>query len=156
MNMTSIATLFSLTAFGWGYFNHHRAKELETKLENIRHSHYRLADKTREQLGELENETELLKQKLRSLNKNEDLYHADMTIGQAIALDPHVAEILGAFHIGGCSSCTVNPDDTLAHAAISNGQEAEKVLLALNKLNSHESHEIIKMLERQPNVQLTL
>ena len=156
MMSTKITTILSLIALGWGYLTYRRAAELETRLENVRNSHFRLADKSRQKIDDLEEEVRLLTHKLRALNSNGALYHAEMSIGEAIKLDSRVAEVLGAFHIGNCSSCAVNPTDTLAHAATSNGQNLEIVLQTLNKLNTSESNEVMKMLERRPNVQLSL
>ena len=149
-------TVLSLIALGWGYWTYRRAAELETRLENVRNSHFRLADKSRQKIDELEEEVRLLTHKLRAVSSNGALYQADMTIGEAVKLDSRVADVLGGFHIGNCSSCAVNPTDTLAHAAISNGQNVELVLQALNKLNTSEGNEVMRMLERAPNVQLTL
>ncbi len=156
MKGTKMGTILSLIALGWGYWTHRRATELETRLENVRNSHFRLADKSRDKITELEEEVSLLTHKLRMVTNDGQLYHGQMTIGEAAKLDIRVQEVLGGFHIGNCSSCAVNPTDTLEYAALSNGQDIEIVLTALNKLTTDEGHQVMQMIERAPNVQLSL
>lgn len=156
MKGAKMGTILSLIAIGWGYWTYRRAGELETRLENVRNSHFRLADKSRDKIAELEEEVNLLTHKLRMVTNNGQLYHGQMTIGEAAKLDARVSDVLGGFHIGNCSSCAVNPTDTLEYAALSNGQDVEIVLNALNKLNTAEGHQVMQMVERAPNVQLSL
>ncbi|MGB0387291.1 MAG: hypothetical protein ACPGWR_20930 [Ardenticatenaceae bacterium] len=148
--------ILSLIALGWGYWNHRRATDLEARLENVRNSHFRLADRSRDMIDQLQEQVGLLKNQLRALKSGDQLYQPNMTLDDALKLDSRVADVLGGFHIGGCSSCAVSPTDTLAQAAISNGQNVELVLQALNKLNTNQGDQVIKMLERTPNVQLSL
>ncbi|MDQ4076551.1 MAG: hypothetical protein M3220_09940, partial [Chloroflexota bacterium] len=86
----------------------------------------------------------------------EALFHADMTVGEAVEIDRRAVEVLSAFHIGGCSSCAVSPEDTLRYAAEGNGQDVQRLLDVLNKLVSYEGDSVVEMLGRQPNVQISL
>lgn len=156
MKLTDLASLLALVALGWGVYSHRRAQEMEARLENMRHSHFRLADQTRETLARLDSELRTLKLQVRALKGDEPLYQAEMTIGEAVALDPRASEVLGSFHIGGCSSCAVSPEDTLGQAATASGQPLETILQALNKLPTTEAGEVARLLERKPNVQITL
>lgn len=58
----------------------------------------------------------------------------DMTVRQTQMLHPQAGEVLAAFHLGGCSSCAVEPDDTLAAVCAQSGVEAAQVLVNLNAL----------------------
>lgn len=153
--MNYLSLLLSLAALGWGFWNHRRANEAEARLDNVRNSHFRLADQLREQVGQLEGELHTLQRQVRAV-KGESLFHETMTIGEAIALDARAADVLGAFHIGGCSGCAVSPEDTIQQAATGNGQDLAKLLAALNQLATGQADEVQTMLERKPNVQLSL
>ncbi len=58
----------------------------------------------------------------------------EMTVGQVTALHPQAAQVLAGLHIGGCSSCAANPDETLAQICADNGLDLSKVLGNLNSL----------------------
>ncbi|MBA3531564.1 MAG: hypothetical protein H0T73_06530 [Ardenticatenales bacterium] len=156
MKTENITLFFSLLALGWGFWNHRRASQTQERLENVRNSHFRLADQMREQVGKLEDEVRSLHQQLRTAKGGATLFHAEMTIAEAMTVEPRATEVLGAFHIGGCSSCAVSPEDTLRQAAEANEQNIQQVLEALNKLAGSEAADVQSMLERRPNVQISL
>jgi len=56
------------------------------------------------------------------------------TIRETHRINPDAKRILAAFHIGGCSSCTVSDDETLLHAALGSGADVEALLASLNGL----------------------
>ncbi len=58
----------------------------------------------------------------------------DMPIGQITALHPQAGQVLAGFHLGGCASCAVDDQQTLAEAAGGNDRALEPILVALNTL----------------------
>ena len=54
-----------------------------------------------------------------------------MKIAEAIAIDPHVRDILAQFHLGGCSSCAINEEHTIEQAALSYGVDLDRLMVAL-------------------------
>lgn len=50
----------------------------------------------------------------------------------AVAADPNLPVVLMRFHIGGCSLCGFEEDDTIATVAADNGVPLERLLAALN------------------------
>jgi HAMP domain-containing protein len=153
MKATTIA--LALAALGWGFARQRQVKDLTDRLENLRSAHYRLNDQVRDRVEGLESEIRALRAQVRSADGG-PMFTAEMTVGEATGLDPRVSDVLGAFHIGGCSSCAVSDTDTLAYAAAGNGQEVEKLLSALNQLNTANGSQVTVMLERRPNVQFTI
>lgn len=156
MPFINLPFLLSLAALGWGYWNHRRAGELDARLNNARSSHFRFVDQAREQMTQLETQVRTLQLQLRSVKEDSPLFSSEMTIAEATMLDARVPDLLGSLHIGGCSSCAVHPEETLAQAAAANGKDVHVILQALNKLNSPEAPQVLQMLERQPNVRLSL
>lgn len=58
----------------------------------------------------------------------------DMTARTAILLHPQVNQILAGFHLGGCSDCAIEPDETLAQICVERGVEVDTLLGNLNML----------------------
>lgn len=56
------------------------------------------------------------------------------TVRDSYALHPQAQEILAAYHMGGCSSCAVELDETLAEVCTRAGVETDRVLADLNAL----------------------
>lgn len=155
MKLTNVALALAVAALGWGYYQFLQVKQLTERLENTRNSHFRLGDQMREKVETLETELSTLKRQLRA-KSGEAVFTSDMSIGEAVSVDPRVTKVLGGFHIGGCDSCAVSDTDTLAYAAAGNGQDIDLVLTALNKLTTPDSGKVMELLERKPNVQIQL
>jgi hypothetical protein len=78
-------------------------------------------------------------------------------IGELTLLHPQAPQVLAAFHLGGCSSCSVDDRQTVAEAAAVNGRELEPILVALNTLVAESSNnhgQISPERLRTPNIQL--
>lgn len=56
----------------------------------------------------------------------------DTIMADAMAADPNLPVTLMGFHIGGCSLCGFEPDDTIAKVAEDNGVPLERLLAAMN------------------------
>jgi hypothetical protein len=57
-----------------------------------------------------------------------------MTVREITALHPQAEQLLAGLHIGGCSSCAVEPNETLAQICTSNGIDLNMVVSNLNNL----------------------
>lgn len=155
MKLTNIALAVAVAALGWGYYQYRQVKQVAERLENTRNSHFRFSDQVREKVEGLESEIRTLKTQLRAKSGGV-VFTSDMSIGEAVTIDPRVSQVLGGFHIGGCDSCAVSDTDTLAYAATGNNQDIEQVLTALNKLTTTDSTKVMELLERKPNVTIQL
>ena len=89
---------------------------------------------------------------------SEQRFTPEMTVDQAFKLHAGARRVFARFHLGGCSSCAVSPDETLEHACRSHGVDQTALLNALNGLidahgaSSSPGFEPVK----RPNVQLHL
>ena len=54
------------------------------------------------------------------------------TMADAIRRDPNLPVVLMRFHVGGCSLCGFEPDDTIAQVAEDNGIPLDVLLAAIN------------------------
>lgn len=59
-------------------------------------------------------------------------FHAQMSMDQAIRLDPRVQAVLRDFHVGGCHHCGFDQTDTIAKVAQDNGIPTQVLLDRLN------------------------
>lgn len=59
-----------------------------------------------------------------------------MKVREAVAIHPQAEQILAAFHLGGCNSCAVDPNDTLADICREQGRDLTQLLQNLNLLVS--------------------
>lgn len=60
-------------------------------------------------------------------------FTAETRIGDAVRSDPDLPVVLMRFHIGGCSLCGFEDDDTIAKVAEDNGVPVERLLAAINR-----------------------
>lgn len=56
----------------------------------------------------------------------------DTTMREAMGRDPNLPVVLMGFHIGGCSLCGFEPEDTIAKVAEDNGVPVDQLLAAMN------------------------
>jgi len=59
-------------------------------------------------------------------------FTAETTMREAMERDPNLPVVLMGFHIGGCSLCGFEPEDTIAKVAEDNGVPMDRLLGAMN------------------------
>ena len=59
-------------------------------------------------------------------------FTTDTTMREAMERDPNLPVVMMGFHIGGCSLCGFEPDDTISKVAEDNGVPVERLLGAMN------------------------
>jgi len=57
-----------------------------------------------------------------------------MTIGDALRLHPRAGEVFAAFHLGGCSHCVINEQETIEEVTAGYGVDSNMLVEALNSL----------------------
>lgn len=67
-------------------------------------------------------------------------FRPSMSVRESYALHPQAQEILAAYHMGGCSSCAVEMDDTIAQVCANAGVEVNQVIRDLNALLAGQSN----------------
>ena len=69
-----------------------------------------------------------------SVEAGKQCFSLDMTIGEAMAMHPRVAEVFAAFHLGGCSHCGINQFETIGQVCAGYGVDADMMLEVLEGL----------------------
>ena len=61
-------------------------------------------------------------------------FTAETTMLEALTADPSLGMVLMRdFHLGGCSNCGFEPNDSIENVAAQNGIPTERLLAALNR-----------------------
>jgi hypothetical protein len=158
MMLMYVALALGLIGILMAWSANRKNKDLRERIAQINSRFYRL----RREMQEAQEETErqMMALKFGLLKLQGDLkVTPEMKIGEIMAIHPQVQQMLAGFHLGGCASCMVDDQQTLAEAVAVNGRELEPILVALNTLiaesgngNSPVSSEQFKT----PNVELQL
>jgi hypothetical protein len=131
--ISASALLLSLAAFAYAW-----------KLQQELHSATRRLDRYNRALFDAHDEIRRLHETLAETaaqvrvglkrNHGHMSFEPEMTVREAQLVHPQVQQILAGFHLGGCSSCAVEPDDTLAQICAEHGQDIQLLIQNLNLL----------------------
>ena len=72
------------------------------------------------------------------LNVDDRYFRPDMTVAEAMVLHPKASEVFMAFHLGGCSHCSVSSVETIEQVCQAYGVETETLLETLEGLMSQD------------------
>ena len=153
--ITYIALLLSVIAVFIGWNANKKHKELKERLAQTNSRVYHLRREIEDKLEAAHKEHLKLKFELLKLSGKLEIT-PEMKIEEVIASPPQAQQILAGFHLGGCSSCLVDDNQTLGEAVAVNGRELEPVLVALNTLvaeNGHGNGTLSPEQIKTPNVQ---
>jgi heterodisulfide reductase subunit B len=82
-------------------------------------------------------------------------FRPEMTVRETEFLHPQAQQVLAAFHLGGCSSCAVEPDDTLTKVCSESGVDVNLVVANLNRLvGDLQGNGAVPQPVKLPNVEL--
>lgn len=154
--MVTVAIVLSVVALAWCWWNGRRHADAVRRLEGLRTAQHGYIQSLREEIAGLQEEIRALR--LASVRERQGgrAFTAETRVGDLAALHPMAVDVLAAFHIGGCASCAVSPDLTLAEAAQQTGQPLEPILAALNALADGVAPEdlLSQVVESRPNIAL--
>lgn len=155
---TIIAWLALLAAIAAGIYAWKLSGELATasrRLDRYNKALFDAGDEIRRLREQLAEETAQLRVQLRQ-HQGMAAFAPDMTVREALLVHPQVEQVLAGFHLGGCSHCAVEPEDTLAHAAGQHGVNLQALLANLNLLTAGQANQAAPQLVKLPNVVLEL
>ncbi len=62
------------------------------------------------------------------------MFHADMTVGEAMQLHPRAREVFAGFHLGGCAHCAISEFETIRQICDGYGVPVDMLVGSLNSL----------------------
>lgn len=150
----ALGLAFVGVAMAWRAMRQHG--ELKERIAQVNSRVYHLRREMHEHHDQTNDELTRLKFEVLKLQGNLAVT-PEIKLAELSMLHPQAEQVLASFHVGGCSSCSVDPRQTLGEAAAMNGREIEPILVALNRLVNDETNGHITPDQlRTPNVQLHL
>jgi hybrid cluster-associated redox disulfide protein len=110
-------------------------------------------DEIRKLREQMETETAQLRLAVRQAGGSA-VFVPEMTVREVLLAHPQSEQILAGFHLGGCSHCAVEPDETLAAACEEHGVDLQALIGNLNQLAAGRSMNGAPQLVKLPNVAL--
>ncbi len=150
--MVYVTLGIALFALWFAWRTHRKSAALKERIGQVNSRVFTLRRELDEAMQAMNNEIAGLKYEILSL-RGEAHVTGDMTIEAITQLNPKAVELLAAFHIGGCSSCTVDNSVPLDVAAAQNNQPLKPILVALNNFLDDEQRRAEEMI-LFPNVKL--
>ncbi|MDM8519371.1 hypothetical protein QUF64_04935 [Anaerolineales bacterium HSG6] len=128
-----IASILGFIGITMAWITTQRNKRLTEEVEEVGSRIYHLRREVEASQEKIEQQQMHLKFELLKLKDGLKIT-PDMKIGEIITIYPQAQQLLAEFHIGGCSSCSVDNQQPLGEAAAMNGRALEPILVALNDM----------------------
>jgi len=128
-----IALAVALGALAWAWSLQRETERLTRRLDRYNKALFDAGDELRALREELTATSAELRVAI-SRQAGTLRFTPEMTVREAQMVHPQVQQVLAGFHLGGCSSCAVEPDDTLAAVCAGQGVAMDQLLGTLNLL----------------------
>lgn len=150
-----LALLIGLMAVGYAWKLQQELQTTTRRLDRYNRALYTAND----ELRQLREEVQVTKAQLRAEmvqgQPGAFAFTPATTVREAQLLHPQAAQILAAFHLGGCSSCAVEPEATLAEICQEQGRDLSQLLATLHQLRPQEAQHMTQGQPlKLPNVEL--
>jgi len=129
-----LALLIGLIAVGYAWKLQQELQGVTRRLDRYNRTLYTANDEVRQLREELQAAKAQLRVEMALRGTGAAPFTPTTTVREAQLLHPQAAQILAAFHLGGCSSCAVEPDATLATICQEQGRDLGQLLVTLNQL----------------------
>ena len=128
-----IAFLLAMLAIAFAWKMQQEMARLTRRLDRYNKSLFDANDEIRHLREDLSENTAQLRVELM---RQTGAVHVtpEMTVRQVQMLHPQAGQVLAGFHLGGCSSCAVEPDDTLTKVSADHNLNLDQLLSSLNLL----------------------
>ena len=135
--MTYIALTIALIALALAFVSYRNYNKLQIELVKSRGIIFDLSRGVREIREELK-QTRRQVQIVMQQGSDTFRFEKATRVRDAMAMHPDVRDIFAHFHLGGCSSCAINEDDTIEQVAIGHQKDVDLLLTTLNSLFDQE------------------
>jgi hypothetical protein len=129
-----IALLIGLVAVAYAWKLQQELGGVTRRLDRYNRALFEANEQVRRLESGLAEQAARLRAEMRC-SRGEPAAAPDMSVREVIALHPQAQEVLAGFHLGGCSSCAVDPDASLADVCRQSGVDVGLVLANLNNLD---------------------
>ena len=153
--VSGLALLMSLAAVGYAWKLQQELQGATRRLDRYNRALYSANDDLRQLREELSETKAQLRVELMQ-GQNGRVFTPATTVREAQLLHGQAAQVLAGYHLGGCSSCAVEPDATLAEICQEQGRDLAQLLATLNGLRQAHNGQAIDQIQplKLPNVEL--
>ena len=109
------ALLVAVVALVYAFMAQRRLNDLTQRLSRSSNNVYQLSSQVEELSQQVETQSKELRFELKQATGQLSIAPTT-TIAEVQENHPHAEEILASFHMGGCQSCAVSPEETIAAA----------------------------------------
>ncbi len=153
--ISGLALLVAVLALGYAWKLNQELNTATRRLDRYNKALFDANDDIRRLRAEVAESTTALRVAIKR-GQGEIAFTPTTTVREAELLHPQAGQILAKFHLGGCNSCAVEPDETLAQICAEHGQD---IGLLINNLNcllplGNEHHMSTLQPIKLPNVEL--
>lgn len=128
-----LALLLALVAIGYAWKLQQELTTITRRLDRYNRALFDAGDEVRRLREEMAETTAQLRVEIKR-RSSEPLFQPTTTIREADLLHPQAQQLMAGLHLGGCSSCAVEPEMTLAQACAEHGVDLATLLQNLNLL----------------------
>jgi len=153
-----LALILGIAAIGYAWLLQQEVARTTRRLDRYNRALYDANDEVRRLREELADNIAQLRVETMQKGSRSLAFTPQLTVREAMLLHPQAEQLLASFHLGGCSSCAVDADETLAQVCREEGRDLTDLLANLNMLlmpqgeNSHQPFVPVKI----PNVELNI
>jgi hypothetical protein len=153
--VSGLALLISLAAVGYAWKLQQELQGATRRLDRYNRALYSANDDLRQLREELRETKAQLRVELMQSAPGAAFTPAT-TVREAQLLHDQAAQVLAGYHLGGCSSCAVEPDATLAQICQEQGRDLTQLLVTLNGLRQAQHGQTSASIQplKLPNVEL--
>lgn len=129
-----LALMIALIAVGYAWKLHQELRTATRRLDRYNRALFDANDELRKVREEMTAELAGVRAVMHLPLGSQRFFEPQMKVRDAVTLHPQAEQILAAFHLGGCNSCAIDPNDTLAAVCQENGRDLSQLLQNLNLL----------------------
>ena len=132
--LTWLALILSIVALGYAWLLQQELARATRRLDRYNRALYDANDELRRLREELADRVAQLRVETMQGKPHALTFTPEMTVREALLVHPQTEQLLATFHLGGCSSCAVDPNETLAQVCREHGRDLTVLLTNLNQL----------------------
>ncbi len=130
-----LAVVVGLIALGIAVITFVRGRSVRAALQDAHRRLYLAHARLNELEDTMQKELTSLRAEVR-WRSGATVFHPQMKLSDAIAIDARVRDVFSHFHIGGCSACAVDEEQSIEQVATSYGLTIEQLMAALTGLSN--------------------
>lgn len=129
-----LALILGIIAVGYAWLLQQELARTTRRLDRYNRALYDANDEIRQLREELADNVAQLRVETMQDGPRTLAFTPQLTVREALLVHPQAEQLLASFHLGGCSSCAVDADETLAQICREHGRDLTELLANLNML----------------------